>query len=390
MRDVVHQQQWPGDSIRGMTPRPLYLHVGASKTGTSALQHGLFDSVGELADRGVGVPLASRNAHIRQVLRPLGWVTASGFTREIRSERVADLGSVLKAAAGERLLLTCEDLCEADTERIEALVEVADRAGQEVRVVLTVRGLASVIPSEWQQFLKHRMTLDYPTFLTRIQNRQGRWAGHFWRRQDLVAMCDRWTEVVGRDRIDVVITPDRAADPEGLYRMFGQVVGFDPHQLSWPERNVNASWGYVEAEVYRRANEALGDRLPRYERDYQPGLRWPLVQGVLPRSASARIPLPPSELEWVTHVAREHVAWLQDANIRVHGDPASLIPSAADTAELPRLDEEAVARASIETLANFAVFAHRRGQRAAAEAPATGVAGTARRVARGVRRRLRG
>ncbi len=371
-----------------MTPRPLYLHVGASKTGTSALQHGLFDSVPALADQGIGVPLTGRNDHIRQLLRPLGWVTASGFTRDVRREALDELGPVLKSAAGERLLVTCEDLCEADQERIEALVAVADRTGQEVRVVITVRGLASVIPSEWQQFLKHRMTLDYPTFLTKIQHRKGRWATHFWLRQDLVAMCTRWAEVVGHDRIDVVVTPDRASDPEGLYRMFGQVVGFDPGQLSWPERNVNASWGYVEAEVYRRVNEALGDRLPRYERDYQPGLRWPLVQGVLPRSASARIPLPPSELEWVTQVAREQVEWLQHSDIRVHGELPSLIPSEADTADLPHLDEEAVARASIETLANFAVFAHKRSQRAASSRPAR-AGGRVRHLAGRTRRRLR-
>lgn len=371
-----------------MTPRPLYLHVGASKTGTSALQHGLFDSVPALADQGIGVPLTGRNDHIRQLLRPLGWVTASGFTRDVRRDALDELGPVLKSAAGERLLVTCEDLCEADQERIEALVAVADRTGQEVRVVITVRGLASVIPSEWQQFLKHRMTLDYPTFLTKIQHRKGRWANHFWLRQDLVAMCTRWAEVVGHDRIDVVVTPDRASDPEGLYRMFGQVVGFDPGQLSWPERNVNASWGYVEAEVYRRVNEALGDRLPRYERDYQPGLRWPLVQGVLPRSASARIPLPPSELEWVALVAREQVEWLQHSDIRVHGELGSLLPTEADTADPPHLDEEAVARASIETLANFAVFAHKRSQRAASSGPAR-VGGRVRHLAGRTRRRLR-
>lgn len=372
-----------------MTPRPLYLHVGASKTGTSALQHGLFDSVAELADQGIGVPLPSRHHHVSQVLRPLGWVTASGFTRDVRRERLAQLEGVLKSAAGERLLLTCEDLCEADPERIEALVRVADRAGQELRVVLTVRGLAHVIPSEWQQFLKHRMTLDYPTFLQRVQQRKGRWAEHFWRRQDLVAICGRWAEVVGRDRIDVVVTPDRSAEPDGLYRIFGQVVGFDPHQLSWPARNVNASWGYVEAEVYRRANQALGDRLPRYDRDYQPGLRWPLVQGVLSRSASTRIPLPPSELEWVTHVARQHAAWIQDAQIRVHGDPSLLIPSESDTAELPPLDDEAVADAAIETLANFAVFAHTRTQRSTGAVARSEPIARARRVAGRVLRRLR-
>lgn len=371
-----------------MSPRPLYLHVGASKTGTSALQRGLFDSVPALADQGIGVPLTSRQDHIRHVLRPLGWVTASGFVRDVRRERLDALTPLLRRTEGERLLMTCEDLCEMDADRAAALVGVAEAAGLEVRVVLSVRDLASVIPSEWQQFLKHRMTLDYPTFLQRLRARRGRWARHFWQRQDVAAICDRWRDAVGAEQIDVVVTPDRNTDPEGLYRTFGQVVGFDPASLTWPDRNVNASWGYVEAEVYRRVNEALGDRLPRYERDYQPALRWPLVQGVLPRSASTRIPLPPDQLQWVTDVAREHVAWLHESGVRVHGDPGSLVPTPDQTAELPRLDEAAVSGAAVETLANFAVFAHKRSQRSLRPTPAVGAATRARRVAGRVRRRL--
>lgn len=363
-----------------MSRRPLYLHVGASKTGTSALQRGLFDSVPALARQGVGVPLASRDAHIRHLLRPLGWVTASGFVRAVRPDRLAGLGQLLDRTAGERLLLTCEDLCEMDAERIEALVDVADRAGQQARVVLSVRGLASVIPSEWQQFLKHRMTLDYPTFLERVRDRNGRWARHFWQRQDLPAICQRWSDVVGPDRMDVVVTPDRSSDPDGLYRMFGEVVGFDPGLLGWPDRNVNASWGYVEAEVYRRVNEALGDRLERYERDYQPGLRWPLVQGVLPRGASDRIPLPPEQLDWVAGTAREHVAWLRQSAIRVHGDLDSLLPTSDDVSDLPRPDEGAVSQAAVDTIANFAVFALARSRRSTPERrPGTGLRGRIRR-----------
>ena len=373
-----------------MSPRPLYLHVGASKTGTSALQRGLFDSVPALADQGIGVPLPSRQDHIRQVLRPLGWVTASGFVRGVRREQLDALTPLLRRTGGERLLMTCEDLCEVDASRASALVEVAEAADLEVRVVLSVRGLASVIPSEWQQFLKHRMTLDYPTFLQRLRTRNGRWGRHFWQRQDVTAICDRWRGAVGADRLDVVVTPDRSTDPEGLYRTFGQVVGFDPASLAWPERNVNASWGYVEAEVYRRVNESLGDRLPRYERDYQPALRWPLVQGVLPRSASARIPLPPDHLEWVADVAREHVARLRDSRVRVHGDPSTLVPTSEQVAELPPLDEAAVSRAAVETLANFAVFAHRRSQRSPRSTPATGPVARARRLAGRVRRRRTG
>ena len=83
-----------------MTNRPLYLHVGASKTGTSALQRGLFDSVGELADQGIGVPLTDRHDHVRQVLRPLGWVTAAGFTRDVRPEQLDALGPTLRRPPG--------------------------------------------------------------------------------------------------------------------------------------------------------------------------------------------------------------------------------------------------------------------------------------------------
>lgn len=367
-----------------MPRRTLFCHIGASKTGTSALQAGLFASGPVLLEQGIAMPLASRDAHIRQVLRPLGWVTASGFVRRVRKERLEQLGARLAHTTAPTVLMTCEDLCELDAGRIEQLAGVVERADLDLRVVLTVRNLAAVIPSEWQQFLKHRMTTDYPTFLEQVREHEGRWADHFWQRQDVAAICDRWSTVVGANRLDVVVTPDRSTDQDGLYRMFGDVVGFAPGALTWPERNVNPSWGYVEAEVYRRTNAALGDRLPRYERDYQPGVRWPLVQGVLPRSASARIPLPTEHLGWVTEVAARHRDHLASGSIRVHGDLDSLVPSAADARPLPELTDAAVADAAVEALANLAVFALRRQRGRATPAPAS----LPRRVVRAARRRL--
>ena len=346
-----------------MSPRPLFVHVGASKTGTSSLQRGLFGSVAELGTQGVGVPLTSREEHIREVLRPLGWVTASGFVDPPESGRLEPLGPRVRRTASERLLMTCEDLCEADPDRITMLVDALAAAGTEPRVILTLRSLGSVIPSEWQQFLKHRMALDYPTFLQRVRDRKGRWARHFWQRQDAVAICERWLGVVGAERLDVVVTPGRSRDPEGLYRLFGDVVGFDHAALSWPERDVNASWGYREAEVYRRLNSALGNRLGGYEREYQPAVRWPLVRGALPRGASSRIPLPPEHLPWVTETAQAQVTWLRDAGVRVHGDPAELVPDVGSAAPLPVLDEAEIAQAAVDTLANYAVQAHRSGRR---------------------------
>ena len=338
--------------------RACFVHIGASKTGTSALQRGLFDSVDQLAELGVGVPFVGRRPHVNQLLRPLGWRTARGFVDDPDPARLRPAAKALKRTSGERLLVTCEDMCEADADRIRVWADLLAGQGLQPRVVLSVRDLASVIPSEWQQYLKHRMPLTYPEFLDRVREREGRWAGHFWLRQDAIEICRRWGEVVGLDNLDVVVTPPRSRDPHALYRLFGQVIGFDPDDLSWPERDVNASWGYVEAEVYRRVNVALGDRLPHYDRAYQPTVRWPFVKGVLPRKASDRIPLPPEHLSWVVEEAEQQAAWLR-GHVRVHGELAELVPTAEATSPLPELAEADVAAAAVETLANFAVQTYR-------------------------------
>jgi hypothetical protein len=338
--------------------RTCFVHIGASKTGTSALQRGLFDSVEQLAEQGIGIPFVGRRPHVDQLLRPLGWRTARGFVDEPEPARLRPAGKALRRTSGDRLLVTCEDMCEAGTDRIGAWAKLFADEGVQPRVVLSVRNLTSVIPSEWQQYLKHRLPLSYPEFLDRIRQREGRWAEHFWQRQDAIEICERWGEVMGLENLDVVVTPPRSRDPHALYRLFGQVIGFDPDELSWPERDVNASWGYVEAEVYRRVNVALGDRLPHYEKAYQPTVRWPFVKGVLPRSASARIPLPPEYLPWVSDVAEQQATWLRD-NVRVHGNVADLVPGPDSAAPLPELSEADVAAAAVETLANFAVQTYR-------------------------------
>src|SRR5689334_11551957 len=97
--------------LAAMSTRPVFLHIGASKTGTSALQRGLFDSSAELEAQGLGMPLHGRPDHVDHLLRPLGWVTAAGFARKVDPDRLAELGTRVARTRGERLLLTCEDLC---------------------------------------------------------------------------------------------------------------------------------------------------------------------------------------------------------------------------------------------------------------------------------------
>ena len=63
--------------------RQLFLHVGASKTGTSSLQAGLVASKDALSAAGVGLPFALRQAKVRRLLKPLGWAIAAGFPNPV-------------------------------------------------------------------------------------------------------------------------------------------------------------------------------------------------------------------------------------------------------------------------------------------------------------------
>ena len=347
--------------------RPVSVHIGASKTGTSSLQRGLWQSVEQLGSAGIGIPLPGRVPHVRRLLRPLGWVTGSGFVLPLDTEKLDGLQRRLTRTEGARLLISNEDLCEAGPDQIEALGGVLQRAGLEPEVVLTVRNLASVLPSEWQQFLKHRLTTPYPTFLEEVRDRRGAAAAHFWSRQDYVAIAERWTRLCGPARFHLVVVPPMAEDPDAVFRFFAEAVGFPQQALRLPRGDVNASLGYVEAEVYRRLNIALGDRLAEFEKEYQPAVRRVLLKGVLARKASGRITLPVEHIDWVREEADRQRKELLAGGYTVHGSLDALVPPAEVAKPLPEVTEQQVADAAVATLANFAVRTFEAGQTEAGE-----------------------
>lgn len=356
-----------------MNRRPLYIHIGAGKTGTSALQNGLRNSVDLLAADGVGFPLVDRLENSRRLLRPMGWVMGTGFVHPPDVDKVRTLAGKLKKAPGDRLLLSNEDLCELDPPRIRLFLEVADEAGLDVQIVVTARNWSKQLPSEYQQFLKHRLTLTYPTFLENVRDKEGPAAAHFWLRQDIAGICERWGAGLDPADVHVIPVPSMAQDPTGVFRLFGEAIGYDTTNLRMPKKAVNSSFGYAEAEVLRRFNVTLGDRLPSYEKDYVPLIRNVLIRKVLARENSARLTLPPEHLPWVRDSDEQRVKRLVEGGYQVHGDLQSLVSPADSASPLPVLDEAEIAQAAIETLANFSIrISHgRRAQKAGGAKTAT-------------------
>lgn len=338
--------------------RPLFAHVGCSKTGSSSLQVGLWSSVANVEAAGIGVPFVGRRAHRRRLLDPFGWHPAKGFVGDWDDAALEETARRLRGAAGERVLVSNEDLVELEPEAIERFLELTTAAGLDLHLVVTIRDWAQQIPSEYQQFLRHGMSEPYLDFIGQVRNREGRWGEHFWRRQDPVDILTRW-KVVDPSRISLVVVPSYAADPDGLFRFMGEAIGLDPALIERPKRAVNRSHGMIEAEVFRRINEALPPAFDDYSSAYKHLIRLPFSGEVLPTEASARIMLPETELGWVQARAREVVSEIGGSGCVVLGDLEALIPSRTRTSRYSPVDDADVARVSVETFARFAEMTRR-------------------------------
>ena len=315
----------------------------------------MWNSADALAEAGLGVPLVGRRANVQQLLRPLGWKPHSGLVGDIDSTALDRLVTHLRETPGDRLLISNEDLVEASAEHISAFMGVAESAALDVQVIVTARDWAKQLPSEWQQLLKHRITTDYETFLERVRDRRGIEGETFWRRQDFADVCERWGAGLDPAHVHLVPVPAASVDRDAVFRVFSQLAGFDPAALTIDARNVNLSYGYTEAEMLRRLNVILGDRLPDYEKQYMPAIRRVLVQRVMARGMDPRTKLPPAHLPWVREVTEQLLATILDRGYPVHGDHDLLMPDVASVGPVPTIDEADMSAATLRTLADFAV-----------------------------------
>ena len=348
-----------------MSIRPMYAHVGCSKTGTSSLQAGLWTSVERLGSADVGVPLVGRSAHRRRLLDPLGWQPARGFVGAWDDAALQKTRMRLAKARGDRVLVSNEDLVELPSRGVDRFLELTADAGLDLHLVVSLRDWAQQIPSEYQQFLRHGMKEPYLDFIRQVRDRDGRWGEHFWRRQDPVDIMRRWG-AVDAARITFVVVPSYSADPDGVFRLMSEALGLDASLIARPDHAVNTSHGVVEAEVFRRINAALPESFDDYSEAYRQLVRRPLTTGVLPTAASARLELPDSDLAWVQEQSRVAVRAIRTSGCRVLGDLDTLVPTESRTSPYTPADEAEVARAAVETFARLAERARRRRDKASA------------------------
>lgn len=245
-----------------------FIHIGAPKCGSTALQSWL--DINRVTLAAQGVHYVSEGAHWIAPAKGLVGVPdrVSGKPVPMREwERL--VAAVRKATPDSRgtsrAIVSSEWYAGALDEAVERAVRDLD--GERMQVLLFVRPLSSTLVSAWQQALKLGGKQSLHEWLTTIFDEptsptaERAWGKH---RYDLIAA--RWAKQIGGDRVSIVVLDP--ANPERLFRTVEEIAGVAPSSASAAPNRTNQSLSPFESEVllalnkefYARGGTLLGYR----------------------------------------------------------------------------------------------------------------------------------
>ena len=326
----------PPDPAR---PKVL-LHIGEPKTGTTFLQQVMWRNRSELAARGVVLPGHHPQDHFRasQDLRGIAKLASDPAGSwagewEILAQQARQAGKVA--------VISHELFAAADTEQAGRAVRSLQPA--EVHVVITVRDIATLLPAEWQETVKHRNSRGWEDWLADVIDTESvdpdRRQWWFWRVHDTMAILRLWAGQVPPEQVHVITVPQPGAPQELLWQRFAALIGADPDSVDLTRARPNASLGLPEIEFLRRLNEVLPAEVPDWF------YMWNVKEAVAHQTLAARpregrLTLPASRDAWAKEHGDTLAAALAGSGYDVIGDTSELIPQpaaglAADPAAQP-------------------------------------------------------
>ncbi|MGW6524922.1 hypothetical protein ACWGA9_43795 [Streptomyces sp. NPDC054950] len=316
------------------TPTPLpagtrLLHIGPHKTGTTSIQGALFAAKEKLPAYGVAYPAQSRHP-MQAVLAACSRTGMIGDTTPTE-RHWARLVDQVHAAGRHTCVISSEFFADApDDATAERIVE--QLGGESVQVLVTLRPLVRIMPSQWQQYVQNGLRMGYEDWLEHMLRKAPYEKPNpsFWRRHRHDRLVERWVRVVGADRVTVVVVDDR--DRGGLMRVFEGLLGLPANLLQPVPDTANRSLTLAETEMLRNLNkEFRGNGLPDelYSLLVRNGAVMHMKNTCSPTSQDVRISTPDWAVRAAAGIGAEMADRIGSTGVRVIGDPALLsAPSA--------------------------------------------------------------
>jgi hypothetical protein len=307
------------------------LHIGPHKTGTTSLQNSIRANREEILRQGVYYGAPEGRLASNRIARSLLRLPFKNPDEVVGYEEWEDQVARVRASTAKRVIVSGEEFSFCEKKEIRTLLN--DLGRERVHVVVTVRPLAKVLPSQWQLDLRGsftsgsfdewlRWTLK-PQGLRRIAMLLG--IPHpFWFRHQHDELVTRWAAEVGADRVTVVIGDDR--DHRVLLRAFEGMLGLTDGTLLPVDGKSNPSLSAEEIAIILRVQQILSQRhLIFAERVRSRQIQRRLL-AQRPRSPSdSKIVIPAWAVESVQEASQRIHDGLISSGVRIIGDPSLLL-----------------------------------------------------------------
>lgn len=340
----------------GPIPGPvIILHIGTMKTGTSYLQAVLARNAVALAEHGVLYPTeASHGFAARQILG----IAANKKASLAAWDRLVDS---VRAWDGHAAVISSEFFSFASAETAQQVVTALQPA--QVRVVVGARDLLRLLPSAWQNKVKHGRAWEFSKYAEKVMLAPDAVDGparSFWHHHDVPSIVGRWAAVVGTSNVTVMTVPPPGSAPDALWRRFCQILDVPPGEFdSSPDKESNLSLGFAQTELLRKVNRLVREDLDReaHRRHVQSYFANTVLRPDPQASRADQKPVLSAELhDWAIERSERMVRDLEALGPQVVGDLRDLVPPPPTdeerSADLPPVPDipEAVVRAVAKLL----------------------------------------
>jgi hypothetical protein len=331
--------------------RGLLLHIGPHKTGTTAIQGALKLARPEMAKLGV-IYAGKARQHQMAALAITGGNGLTGF-RPAEQDDWDTLVAQVHEAADKRVIVSSEFFDECTDEMAHRVVD--DFGTDRVHVVVTLRPLAKIMPSAWQQYVRNGLRRPYDEWLDGmlLKPPYDKPSPSFWRRHHHDVLVERWVKILGPERVVVVVLDE--SDPDSLMRTFERFVGLPVGMLQpesgWDNRSLTAA----ETELVREMNVTFQARKWPPE-VYNKVIRLGLIKEMQRRKSSRDEPgitTPKWAIERANEIAAEAAERILATGAHLIGDLGWLSNVKAkdsDSSASPPLNVEAATAALIGTI----------------------------------------
>ncbi|MGW0819880.1 hypothetical protein [Streptomyces sp. NPDC002845] len=297
--------------------------MGPHKTGTTALQGAFHLARQQLAEHGVHYAGKDRQP-ARAAGAKVGATLGRGSSTP-KPERWDELCAEVAAAGDQRVVISSEYFCIANAEVARSVVE--ELGGERIHVVVTLRPLLKILPSQWQEYVQNGMRTPYEDWLKETLRQEGRTARtqRFWHRHEHGKLVDRWASIVGPENLTVVVVDE--TNPLMQLRIFEELVGLPNGLLVPDEAASNRSLTLGEVELIRQLNQTAHENKwsdERYGKLIRHGVRPQLRKAHKPSRDEPRVTTPDWAVDEVSAIAEREVSRISDLGVRVIGDLAAL------------------------------------------------------------------